>query len=265
LALLQKLDVARLGRRSALWSVISGRFRPVADPQSAIEIVVKGCTPSSLDPCWRMACETVDLSIRQFKPPAAVGDAGRLAALVAFDVLDSPPEPEFDDIVQIAATLCDTPIALVSLVSSNRQWFKARVGLESCETSLDKSVCAHGLGQTDLLIIPDLTADPRTCENTLVTGDPNIRFYAGAPLVAEGGNVIGMLCVIDQVARPQGLTLRQQSGLTALSRQVMTNLRLRHVALARDEHIRRQDADCQRRSDSRPAGRSKSRPLLMRA
>jgi two-component sensor histidine kinase len=153
----------------------------------------------------------------------------RLAALLGYDILDTPPEQGFDDVVHIAAHVCAAPIALVSLVETNRQWFKARVGLEANETPINQSVCALGLGSTELLIIPDLTIDPRTISNTLVTGEAALRFYAGAPLIAPGGEVLGMLCVIDVVPRPEGLTEAQQSVLAALARQVIAQFDLRQA------------------------------------
>ncbi|MES2496607.1 MAG: GAF domain-containing protein [Pseudomonadota bacterium] len=164
-----------------------------------------------------------------------VHDKARLAALSDYMVLDTPPEPNFDDIVQLASQLCNTPISLVSLVETDRQWFKARVGLDAQETPIDQSVCKLGLGRTDMLVIPDLAADPRTADNTLVTVDPNIRFYAGAPLIAPHGEVIGMLCVIDHKPRPEGLTPDQQIMLTTLGRQVIQQLELRRAMVRRIE------------------------------
>ena len=172
---------------------------------------------------------------------AHLHDTARLAALSDYMVLDTPPEPNFDDIVQIAAQLCNTPISLVSLVETDRQWFKARVGLEAQETPIDQSVCKLGLGKTDLLVIPDLSADPRTAGNTLVSQDPHIRFYAGAPLIAPHGEVIGMLCVIDKEPRPEGLTPDQQAMLATLARQVIAQLELRYAL------IRRMAEDAERR------------------
>ncbi|RVT90348.1 sensor histidine kinase [Sphingomonas crocodyli] len=172
---------------------------------------------------------------------ARLHDKTRLAALHDYMVLDTPPEPNFDDIVQLASQLCDTPISLISLVDSDRQWFKARVGLEAPETPIDQSVCKLGLSAEDLLIIPDLAADPRTADNSLVRGDPNIRFYAGAPLIAPQGDVLGMLCVIDHEPRPGGLSPEQQTVLATLARQVIAQLELRYTML------RRLEADAERR------------------
>ena len=167
--------------------------------------------------------------------PPAVHDADRLESLAAYGILDTPAEPGFDDIVQLACQLCDMPVALVSLVAEDRQWFKAQIGFPHCETDLNSSVCAHALAQPDeLLIIPDLTTDPRTSANPLVTGDPFIRFYAGAPLRTARGLVLGTLCVIDKKPRPNGLSASQQNGLRLLARQVLSQLELRRAVEARD-------------------------------
>ena len=165
----------------------------------------------------------------------AVDSPIRLAALDSYGILDTPPEQGFDDVVQLARDTCDAPVALVSLVAGNRQWFKARSGFPRCETDLDASVCAHALREPDLLVIPDLTQDPRTWANPLVTDDPHLRFYAGAPLRTPGGEVLGSLCVIDHKPRPDGLTARQARSLRALAGQVMAQLELRrsHAAQKR--------------------------------
>jgi two-component sensor histidine kinase len=166
-------------------------------------------------------------------------EEARLAALAAFDILDTSAEEGFDDIVHLAREICATPVALVSLVAADRQWFKAKIGFDACETPIEQSVCAHALGSTDLLIIPDLTLDPRTRENTLVTGEPRIRFYAGAPLIMSTGVIIGTLCVIDDVARPFGLTPAQAESLQRLARQVMAQISLRQ-ALREQQKVEQQ-------------------------
>jgi len=165
--------------------------------------------------------------------------SARLDALESYGILDTVQEDGFDDIVAIAADICATPVSLVSLVERDRQWFKARVGVDLCETPIEQSVCNHGMGGADLLIIPDLTLDPRTRENTLVTEDPFIRFYAGAPLVTPQGVTIGMLCVIDVEPRPAGLTEGQARSLTALARQVMTQMELRRTLRQLDDSVSR--------------------------
>ncbi len=161
---------------------------------------------------------------------SSILDPDRLASLDSYSVLDSAPEESFDDIVRLAARLCETPVALVSLVAHDRQWFKARVGFPQCETELDRSVCKFVLVEPDLLVIPDLTCDARTAANPLVTGELGIRFYAGAPLRMMDGTVLGSLCVIDTVPRPGGLTPDQADNLRALSRQVSNLLELRRTA-----------------------------------
>ncbi|WP_143102803.1 GAF domain-containing protein [Rhizobium sp. NFR07] len=169
-----------------------------------------------------------------------IEETRRLELLEDYDILNTPPEPEFDDIVLVASEACETPVALVSLIEKDRQWFKARVGFEACETPIEQSVCAHSLASPDLLIIPDLTLDPRTAKNTLVTEPPHIRFYAGAPLVGPDGITIGTLCVIDTKPRPDGLTQSQQKVLAALSRQVIALLEYRRMSNRKDVLFRRQ-------------------------
>ena len=167
-------------------------------------------------------------------------DPSRLATLLSYRVLDTPPEPQFDDIVQLARTICRTPIALVSLVAADRLWFKARVGFDDLTvTPLNQSVCVHAIEEPEILVIPDLTQDPRTRANTLVTEGPQIRFYAGAVLRApghegRGGQALGALCVIDTAPRPQGLTDEQRASLLALGRQTMMMLHYRRAVGARE-------------------------------
>ncbi|MFC7053115.1 sensor histidine kinase [Hansschlegelia quercus] len=171
-------------------------------------------------------------------PPELTRDEARLAVLAEHDILDTPPEPGFDDIVRLASLICETPVSLVSLVAGDRQWFKARVGFEPCGTDLGSSVCAHALAEPDLLVIPDLSADARSRDNPLVTGEPYIRFYAGAPLRTAEGHVLGSLCVIDGKPRPEGLTDRQADALRTLGRQVMSQMELRRALGERDALVR---------------------------
>lgn len=156
--------------------------------------------------------------------------ARRVDALTKLAILDTSEEQAFDDIVFIASRACSTPIALISLVDVERQWFKARVGLDVCETEIGVSVCQLDLDRGETLVIPDLTRDDRTAANPLVTGERAFRFYAGAPLILRTGTIIGRLCVIDTVARPEGLTQEQATLLQALARQVSDQLDLRQVA-----------------------------------
>jgi GAF domain-containing protein len=135
------------------------------------------------------------------EPAVAWSEEQRLAALASYRILDTPPEPEFDDIVRLASKLCETPIAAISLVADGRQWFKAAVGLELRETSLVVAVCDDAIRLHGLFEVPDLSLDPRFRESALVQGPPHLRFYAGAPLLTPTGLPLGMLCVLDTQAR----------------------------------------------------------------
>lgn len=158
--------------------------------------------------------------------PIPENEAERLAALRRYDVLDTPSEPEFEDLTLIAAQICGTPIALISLIDAPRQWFKSRRGLDVPELPRETAFCTHAIQRGGLLEIPDALVDQRFHDNPLVTGDPHIRFYAGAPLVTPGGFSLGTLCVIDRV--PRRLTPEQRDALAALGRQVVQQLELRH-------------------------------------
>ncbi len=149
----------------------------------------------------------------------------RVEALRQYAVLDTLPEQALDDLTALAAQICGAPIALISLVDEHRQWFKARFGWAMAETPRDISFCGHALHERDLFIVPDATRDKRFAQNPMVTGEPRIRFYAGAPLVNSDGAALGTLCVIDHV--PRTLTLEQERALRVLARQVMTHLELR--------------------------------------
>ncbi|RYZ88164.1 MAG: hybrid sensor histidine kinase/response regulator, partial [Proteobacteria bacterium] len=159
------------------------------------------------------------------KPPVLENEFERLAALNKYNVLDTLPQGEFDDIVEIASYVFQTPTALISLVDATRQWFKARKGMPSSETSRDESFCAHALSSDGPLIVPDATADDRFIGNPLVDAENGIRSYAGAPLITPEGFKIGTLCVIDQETR--SYTPAQISTLEALARQVVQLLEQR--------------------------------------
>ena len=162
-------------------------------------------------------------------------ETDRLAMLRSYGVLDTPPEPAFDDLVQLAARTCQTPVDLISLIDERRQWFKAEMGLGVRETSLDRSICLRAMLLPGLTIVPDLTEDPRFARNLLVTGEPHLRFYAGAVLRTPDGVPLGALCVLDHV--PRHLNEDQADTLALLARQVMSQLELRHVIAERDEKL----------------------------
>jgi len=159
------------------------------------------------------------------QPPIPANEAERLKTLRGYCVLDTEPEAVFDELTQVASRICNTPIALISLVDETRQWFKSRVGLDAAETPREMAFCAHALAQSELLEVPDALDDARFATNPLVTGAPNIRFYAGAPLIAPNSCKIGTLCAIDYV--PRKLTTAQRSALQALSRAVVAEMELR--------------------------------------
>ena len=166
--------------------------------------------------------------------PLPADEDRRLRALRRLRVLDSLPEQLFDDIVLLASEICGTPIGLISLIDTDRQWFKARVGLDATETPRSFAFCAHAiLAPDDVMNVPDAARDPRFAANPLVTGDPNIRFYAGAPVVTPEGEALGTVCVIDTV--PRELTSAQRAALQALARQTAALLQAREMTLEREE------------------------------
>lgn len=149
----------------------------------------------------------------------------RLAKLRSLDILDTLEEEAYDDLTYLAAKICETTISLVSLVDDSRQWFKSHYGLDARETPREQAFCAHAINQDDLLIVENTMLDDRFKDNPLVTGSPDIRFYAGAPLILEDDVRVGTLCVID--TQPRILSDDQKSSLKALSRQVVAQLKLR--------------------------------------
>jgi EAL domain-containing protein (putative c-di-GMP-specific phosphodiesterase class I) len=153
------------------------------------------------------------------------GEEARIAALESYGILDTPEEQVFDEFARLAASICGTPIALISFVDGHRQWFKARTGLKETQTPRSIAFCSHAIGSSDVFVIPDAREDERFALNPLVTGDPKIRFYAGAPLVTLEGQALGTLCVIDVV--PHKFTPEQKDALQILSRHVMAQLELR--------------------------------------
>jgi len=168
--------------------------------------------------------------------PIPVNEQDRLEELESFGILDTRSEPAYDDITFLAAQICDSPIALISLVDADRQWFKSAVGLETNQTHRSHSFCAYAIAEPGhVMVVEDATKDERFAENPLFLDDPSIRFYAGAPLVTSTGTAIGTLCVIDRI--PRNLTVGQQEALQALSRQVMAHLELRRLAAGLEDEI----------------------------
>jgi two-component sensor histidine kinase len=162
-------------------------------------------------------------------------ESDRLSALRSYRILDTPPEPGFDDLVQLAARACRAPVALISLVDDRRQWFKAEVGLGRRETPIELSFCSRAILQPGLFVVPDLSKDPRFDCNPLVLHEPRLRFYASALLETPDGLPLGTMCVLDYV--PRELSEDQAFMLTTLAREVMSQLELRRAILERDEAL----------------------------
>ncbi len=161
--------------------------------------------------------------------PIPANEDRRVGELHDLGILDTEPERDYDDLVRIASSICGTPIGLVSFIDRDRQWFKARLGIDAVETPRDVSFCAHAINDpSNLMLVPDATLDPRFSDNPHVTGEPHVRFYAGAPLLTSSGNALGTLCVIDH--QPRTLEPFQREALLALARQVAVLLELRRTA-----------------------------------
>lgn len=174
-----------------------------------------------------------------------IDETARLAALRRYRILDTEPEQAFDDLTLLASQICETPIALITLLNEDRQWYKSRVGASATETARSIAFCAHTIQQDGLFVIPDAMADERFRGNPLVIGEPRVRFYAGAPLITHDGHALGSLCVFDRV--PRTLTAAQELALDALRRQAVAQLELRlnvdELAVALRERDRAEEAE----------------------
>ncbi|HEX2661758.1 MAG TPA: GAF domain-containing protein [Candidatus Acidoferrum sp.] len=181
-------------------------------------------------------------------PMPIKNEAARIAVLQRYAILDTEPEQAFDDLVLLASFICNTPIAMISLVDEDRQWFKSKMGISVPETPREIAFCATAIQQPDVFVVPDALNDERFRNNPLVTSEPKIRFYAGAPLINEDGYALGTICVIDRT--PRQLDTGQRSALKALSRQVLAQMEFRRnlillkealVDRTKEEHDREQE------------------------
>lgn len=161
------------------------------------------------------------------KPPLPSNEVQRLRTLRLYKVLDTESEKMLDDLTQLAANICETPVALISLVDQDRQWFKSKVGIKTSQTPRDLAFCAHAILDDKLFVVDDATRDSRFADHPLVTADPNVRFYAGAPLKVADGSALGTLCVIDRT--PRHLSSDQLKALETLRHAVVTQLELRRA------------------------------------
>ena len=188
------------------------------------------------------------------KAPLPDNETQRIESLLEYKILDTRSEAAFDDLTRLASYICGTPIALISLVDTNRQWFKSKVGLDALETPRDVAFCAHAIMQPEVFVVPDATKDERFATNPLVTSDPNVRFYAGVPLINSEGYALGTLCVVDHV--PRDLSPEQIEALRILGRQVIKQLEMRRnlANLVLASHTRKQAQKGRKQFFKRVAG-----------
>ena len=181
-------------------------------------------------------------------PIMSPNEAARVSALQKYAILDSEPEQAFDDLTLLASYVCKTSMALISLIDEDRQWFKSRVGISATETSRDIAFCSTAIEQPDVFVVPDALQDERFRTNPLVVSEPNIRFYAGVPLINEDGYALGTLCVIDRT--PRNLAPEQETALKALGRLVLMQMEFRRNLIllkealsdrTREEHERERE------------------------
>ena len=181
-------------------------------------------------------------------PNPITNEAARVEALNKYAILDTEPEQAFDDLVLLASFVCKTPIALISLVDEDRQWFKSKVGISLAETSRDIAFCATAIQQSDVFVVPDALNDERFRNNPLVVSEPNVRFYAGAPLIDADGHALGTICVLDRI--PREFLPDQQTALKALSRLVLAQLEFRrNLMLLKEALIDRTKEEHERQTD----------------
>jgi len=175
-------------------------------------------------------------------------EAARLAALERYAILDTEPEQSFDDLTLLASFICKTPVAMISLIDGQRQWFKSRVGVTVSETPREVAFCSTAIEQTEIFVVPDALQDERFRNNPFVVADPHIRFYAGAPLINEDGYALGTICVVDQT--PRELAPEERDALKALSRLVLAQMEFRRNLIllkealsdrTKEEHEREQE------------------------
>jgi len=186
------------------------------------------------------------------KPEMPPDEIERIAALKRYRILDTLAEDAYDDLLAILAGICGAPMGAVTLVDEDRQWFKATLGLDVSQTPRDDSFCAHAILQpNELMVVEDAASDPRFFDNPLVTGGPNLRFYAGAPLTSTDGHALGALCVMDD--EPRQLTPFQKSALSSLSRQVSALMELRRSSQELRHHLSEREWYEQRMQDHQAA------------